>query len=233
MKINLGDLFKGFTQRVAPIDPSRFNDELAKRVSWEPLERGGSNMQTHKAVQIGANRIEFQMTAIAKFFPLVLAISVFGFFIGLTIKEFYSGNFADVDLKAFFLPGAIIGFFTIIMLISILARKAIIFDRNYGYYWKGKKLKEGEAVNPADFKGAVRLSEIKALQIIPEWVVKNSGKHTSTYYSYELNLILESAQRVNVLDHGNLPALQEDARVLSEFLGIPIWDASDAAEKRI
>ncbi|MDP6491172.1 MAG: hypothetical protein QGG69_05335 [Kiritimatiellia bacterium] len=47
----------------------------------------------------------------------------------------------------------------------------------------------------------------------------------SSYYSYELNLVLQDGSRINVVDHGNKTKLREDAATLSEFLGRPVWDA--------
>jgi hypothetical protein len=47
----------------------------------------------------------------------------------------------------------------------------------------------------------------------------------SSYYSYELNLVLDDGSRINVVDHGNLERLRSDAQTLSQFLGKPVWDA--------
>jgi hypothetical protein len=231
MKFNLGNLFKGFGPAVAPIDPSRFGDELAKKTSWEPLKRGGTNMRTNKLVQVGANRVEFQMSLGMKLLPIIMMLVFLGIG-GWSVYDSYikhgpvNYSWTHVGLGALlllFIVGALVFLF--------YRRRRPVFDKNYGYYWNGKPRKEGAMVDPSQFSSAVRLSEIKALQIIPEFVVQHSSKSTHTFYSYELNLVLESAQRVNVTDHGNLPAMQEDAHLLSQFLSVPVWDASDAAKK--
>ena len=69
----------------------------------------------------------------------------------------------------------------------------------------------------------VPLGEIHGIQIIKEYCsTKNGG-----YYSYELNLVLKDASRVNVLDHGNGARLRRDADELAGFLGgVPVWDGS-------
>jgi hypothetical protein len=51
-----------------------------------------------------------------------------------------------------------------------------------------------------------------------------SGNKNS-YYSYELNLVLNDGSRINVVDHGNLKQLRSDTQTLSQFLGKPVWDA--------
>ena len=42
--------------------------------------------------------------------------------------------------------------------------------------------------------------------------------------SYELNLVLQDGERLNVVDHGSFDVLREDAAKLGEFLGVPVWD---------
>ena len=66
------------------------------------------------------------------------------------------------------------------------------------------------------------LSSIHALQLLSEFV---SGSKSS-YYSYELNLVLNDGSRINVVDHGNLERLRSDASALSRFLDKPVWDAT-------
>lgn len=60
-----------------------------------------------------------------------------------------------------------------------------------------------------------------ALQIIGEVV---HGKD-SKYNSFELNLVLDDVNRVNVVDHGNLKGVIADTETLGDFLNLPIWTA--------
>jgi len=60
------------------------------------------------------------------------------------------------------------------------------------------------------------------LQLLSEYV---SGDKSS-YYSYELNLVLDEASRINVVDHENLEQLRGDARTLAQFLDKLLWDAT-------
>jgi hypothetical protein len=66
------------------------------------------------------------------------------------------------------------------------------------------------------------LGEIHALQLISEHCTSDN----SSYYSYELNLVLADGRRINVVDHGNRATLYSDADSLAAFLGVPIWDAT-------
>lgn len=66
----------------------------------------------------------------------------------------------------------------------------------------------------------IKFEDIAGLQIIAEEV---SGE--STYYSYELDLVLREpqGQRVNVMDHGKGTRVQHEAEQLAELLGVPVW----------
>jgi len=68
-----------------------------------------------------------------------------------------------------------------------------------------------------------KLEDIHALQLISEYCGGNDG----SYYSYELNLVLENGKRINVVDHGNKNKLRKEANNLSAFLAKPVWDAID------
>ncbi len=75
--------------------------------------------------------------------------------------------------------------------------------------------------DPKSLKYFAEIEQIHALQLISEYC--RSDKNS--YYSYELNLILEDGKRINVVDHGNLGKIRDQAATLSEFLRKPVWDA--------
>lgn len=58
----------------------------------------------------------------------------------------------------------------------------------------------------SDGKNIIPLNQIHALQIISEWV---PGK--SSYTSYELNIVLKDATRINIVDHNNIKQIRLDA----------------------
>lgn len=64
-----------------------------------------------------------------------------------------------------------------------------------------------------------KLKKVHALQLISEYVRGDK----SSYYSYELNLVLKDGERINVIDHGDRSAIQRDAQALAGFLGKPLW----------
>ena len=59
-----------------------------------------------------------------------------------------------------------------------------------------------------------------------------TGKY-DTYTGYELNLVLKDGRRINVMDHGDLPAMQDQAAAIAALIRKPIWDViTDAANER-
>jgi hypothetical protein len=97
----------------------------------------------------------------------------------------------------------------------------IVFDLSRGYFYKGRKKPE-QMVDPSKLKHYASLKRVHALQIISEFCKSKN----SSYYSYELNLVLDDGTRINVIDHGNQQAVRDDAQKLSGFLNKPLWDAS-------
>jgi hypothetical protein len=98
----------------------------------------------------------------------------------------------------------------------------IVFDKREGLFWRKQKPISALSLNDAT-KNCARLEHIHALQIVAEYVTgKNSG-----YFSFELNLVLKNGKRINIIDHSIKQKLDRDAKLLSDFLKIPIWDATN------
>jgi len=123
----------------------------------------------------------------------------------------------------------------------------VIFDRDRGNYL----VKQGAVTASADdhsiSPGRARrgkLPDIHALQIIGERLMEkvpsgdtytewHDGKQRTRmkyrgqgFVGYELNLVLTSGQRVNVVDHADLAMIREEASTLATFLDAPVWDDS-------
>ncbi|OIO76123.1 hypothetical protein AUJ87_03520 [Candidatus Gracilibacteria bacterium CG1_02_38_174] len=104
----------------------------------------------------------------------------------------------------------------------------ITFNKQQGYFYKGTPKMVNGFMDSND-SNVIPLSSIYAIQIIAERV---SGKNSS-FHSYEINLVLDGKKRVNVVDHGNLIAIEENSKKLSEYLGVPVWDISKDMERYI
>jgi hypothetical protein len=198
--------------KMSKLDLSKFNDLLATKTEWTPVKSGGFNFRAQKLIAINANRVEIRVTKGYRFFSL--------FFIALgaafIIYKFGEGFSLDLIFSLIFIVAGI--------LMLYFGATPIIFDKSKGCFWKD--CKEPDEMSGQDkTQNFAHLEDINAIQIISEWC-KGDGRMPG-YYSYELNLVLKDARRINVMDHGNVKKLRKEARVLSEFLGKPIWDSVD------
>ncbi len=203
----------------ADVDLSRFDDPLARQTGWGPAKGGGTNFLTHLLVEVHPNRIEFRSSVMAKLFAAIfftagMAISIFGGY-----QLYRDGLSFTVEMILPLVVGVIFAAAGGWMYRSFTA--PIVFDTRQGYFWKGRTAPH-HVPNRAVIKDLAEIGEIHALQIISEYC---SGKNSS-YQSYELNLVLRDARRINVIDHGSPERLREDAGKLSQFLGVPVWDAA-------
>lgn len=209
-----------FVTPPVPLDTSKFNDPLAQTISWDPAKSGGSSFRTHKYYSDGYNRAEFRMSVGSKLFAAVFLIAGATMPIAFAVFGGESGNHIQFqEMLVLILFGGI--FVGVGAFLYYTFAKPVVFDKMKGFYWKGWK-KPDHTTERTATKNMAPLSEIHALQIVKEYV--RSDKNS--YYSYELNLVLRDGTRLNVVDHGKINALREEALKLSQFLGKPLWDAA-------
>ena len=212
---------QALTKEEKVVNPAQFNDPVAMTTEWTPAKSDGANFCTRKLFDDRSGRVEFRPTYGALLFYLLFLLLGMGVLIGFAIYTFL--NWPAVDGLAFLLFAVIGGVFTTgggLMYYS--GTKPIVFDINRGYFWKSRKSPR-QVFDFNQSKGYIKIEIIHALQIISEYC---SGDKTS-YYSYELNLVLKDGSRVNVVDHGHLKQLRSDTDQLSQIIDKPVWDAVD------
>lgn len=211
---------KKMSRERVPFDASKFNDPIASQTDWSPLKGGGTNFKTHNLVHVNSNRIVYKSSPGAKIFYSVFLLAGLAFIIGFSFVQIGNDSFSfSFDSIFPILFGSI--FAIIGSLLLLYGTKPIVFEKGSGYFWKGRKNPES-VYNIREVKTYTKLKDIHALQIIAEYVRGNK----SSYYSYELNLVLNDGSRLNVVDHGNLKKIRQDAQKLSLFLRKPAWDAT-------
>ena len=201
------------------IDKSHFNHPLAEQTDWHPLKGGGANFATHFLDSSNPDLLTFRATKGAYAFSIIFAFfGLLGMAIPLAI--FFTEGMEEWGLIFF----AIV-FGGIFLAVGLMAFHFMtmprVFDTFYGCYYKGRKKPKHDFEN--EKKHAItHLADVKAIQVLRERV---RGKNSS-YYSYEINLILQDASRINIIDHGKQQSVIEDAQTLATTLGVPLWDAS-------
>ncbi len=221
---NIIDSIKqSFRTGLTPPDPARYNNPVALRTSWAPLKPGGTNFKTHNYVE-ERGEARFQPTFGALLFGgIFAAIGVIFPIIAFTSMQ-SNNESANAGMLMFILIPLIFSGVGIFMLRSFTT--PIVFSKRKGYFWKGR-VEENQRIERADVKVKCKLVEIEAVQVIAEWVrSSNSNGGSSSYRSYEINLILKDASRLNVVDYGHYRGVVESAQRLSTYLNVPLWDAT-------
>jgi len=193
-------------------------DIIKSKVSTDPFVVGGSNFGTHFLTQKTSSKYIYKPSIGAALFSFafltvglgVLCFAVYSIFKPTSLTD---GN--DVMLIIFGFVFACAGGF--LFYYFYMPR---VFDKQLGIYYKAHKPKLNNTQR-LNSKRQVLLKSIVAIQIIGEHVRSDKG----SYKSFELNLVLNDSSRRNVVDHGNLKSIIDDAHILSDFLGVPIWHA--------
>lgn len=199
-------------------DPAVFNDPIALQTAWTPAAGGGANFATHKLHIVHPQRVEFRCSVGMKLMSgvfLGVGLVVFGVF----SQKLIVGD-APFDAKQLMPLGLGLVF---ALAGGFLLRNALtptVFDLNHGYFCKSRQKPE-QTMDPSRIKNHARLSDVHALQLISERCSSKNG----SYFSYELNLVLNDGTRINVVDHGNLGDLKRDARLIAELIQKPLWEA--------
>jgi len=112
----------------------------------------------------------------------------------------------------------------------------VTFDRLNGVYYRGNRYRqgrhlsgEGPGLPPPSRALQGRISDVAAIQLLAETVTSRSKNRTHVYTSYELNLVFADGERINIMDHGNLPQLEIAANELSQRFLWPILRAQNLA----
>ena len=199
----LKNIFSLFQDNREILDLSAFGNEIAFKTSWEPLVGGGTSFCTHRAQKNASLMGDvFVFKTVIQAYLFAIPFVALGAMVAIASA---AGEFED---KTGLVVG--LGFLAFgCWYLWSLRQKESRFDRYSSELTQGKK--------------SFDLENAEAIQLIREYIRGNK----SSYYSYELNLICSDGSRINIVDHGALRKLREDAALLAEYLSIPVWDAID------
>ena len=214
------DRLKNLTRTPGAVDPATFNDPIASKTQWTPAKEGGASFKTRKLVEVSPLRMEFRVSVAAFFLGglfMLVGLGIAAVMTVVNLNEVALGFNVETILPLFIglifaLTGGCILYFGMI---------PVVFDKRSGYFFKSRKTPD-RVFDQQGRKDYVPLEKIHALQLISEHCSGNK----SSFYSYEINIVLSDGSRVNVIDHGDKKQIREDARKLTQFLGDkPVWDA--------
>ncbi|MEW5736683.1 MAG: hypothetical protein AB1921_17695 [Thermodesulfobacteriota bacterium] len=194
------------------------DDPVVRKTEWTPAKKGGANFKTRNLVRVNEQRLEFRASTQQVLVSLVFLLVGLGLFLGLPIYEWGLGGL-DMGRKVLLLIPVGLLFFLVGAALLVSGMVPAVFDKGRNAFWRGKT-GPGEAFERKGLKDYTEFHRIHAIQLVSEYC---KGSKTS-FYSYELNLVLDDGSRLNIVDHGDKDRLREDAKVLGAFLGKPMWD---------
>jgi len=197
------------------------NKALSMQIEWTPLNSGGASFKASNLHKISDSRIEIKSSSGMKLFSaLFIAIGV-GIPSVMGVIEYQDTGFGWELLFP-----AIVGLiFTGVGVLMMFLPRTRYFDKRLGWFWVGKKSPSGEQAF-RQLSIASPLKELVALQIIAEQITGKNGGYTS----WEINIIHKDNTRYNVIDHGDKTSIDYDAKIISEFLSIPILANEQSVE---
>lgn len=185
-------------------------------IEWKSINKGGASFKTHDAVTLDSSIFRFEAARNAKLFGLIFFIPVLAFTIFPILAIIHQVPVWNVLSVFFFLAL----FFMILTIYQSITAPSI-FDKDLDLFWKQRPTLFKLLHPKGNF--VVDLDDIKAIQLIRQYI---KGKNRA-YYSYEINLVLDNNQRLNVVDHGEGKQALEQAKSLAEFLEVPLLNGTE------
>jgi hypothetical protein len=184
------------------------DDPVADQIKWTPVRLGGAGKTIVKEISI--NKIKIK--------PSKSVFVFVGIFIVLGSLLLLDGLF-EVNIYM-----TLIGLCVVVLplVVSSEAFKEIHIDKIENLIYEKKKFIFKKFSSSLPLLECI--SNVHALQITSKYIIGKSPR--SGYMCFEINLIFKDLRRACIMNHEDRLSLIEDAKKISTFLNIPIWDAT-------
>lgn len=218
--LDSGEIYKD-PEEEKSIFPLEF---LKDKVDWSSVKTGksavpgGNPEKSHNLIPVGKEVVRFVPTffyAARKTHFLILAPFVFAGSIYLFNEALIKSYGLLIFALGLFLAAFLLFYYGYLSLKDFSTQ--ILFDKKRGIFSHGIFKKE-----------EVQLEEIKAVQLINEFIPANQGSNKFAFDSFEINLVLISGERINVVDHSAKRAAHRQATRLAVFLDVPLLILKDS-----
>jgi len=181
-----------------------------KEIDWTFIGYEGANFRSHTVLQ-KSNILVVKPRFI--FLVIVTLVPIIGFFLIFIDGFEFNKIFNDQNLMpkligiAFFFAG----------LVGLISH-----SRNIKYFNKGKN--SYSTMNKIECK----LSDIKFIQLLYTRAmhrgINRDSRSIDNAFDYQINLVLNTNKRINVVSQGGLTGIRKDANKIGEFLNVPVLD---------
>lgn len=183
-------------------------------ISTEPLSKEATNMVMRRLRVRLDGKLEFYPTWGSFVFCLI--------FVGAGAGIVVAGSLTVNDWTATLLVCGVGLVFLLIGLWFLIRNfRKITFDRERGYFWKGRKDPD-HVMDKQRLKKFLPFDQIAGVQILEKQGTSHSKHETENYYCAELNLVLVNGEREYLLVNGDVDLTEQDARQLAAYLQKPL-----------
>jgi len=230
------------------VTPSRdritYSDPVAKKIPWSAMrpEVGGESRNCAISRASDSNRVYFYPILFSRYITFLFALALVMFVLWLQFRghTMYAENSPPVPIYI-----KLLGYAFVIVLLKVLSKsfltpvRALTFEKSKDLLRVENKTIFGVTSNDVQEEP---LSSIYALQIITytdkeirmhygeqlkakgvsTW--KTTSSNNRAISEYEINIVFKDSERLNIINHRSKKAIYSDAKRLSEFLRVPIWD---------
>jgi len=194
--------------KTPPPNPNVVNDY--KEIDWTFIGYAGSNFRSHTVLQKSDILVVKPRFFFLAFFALVAIIGLFSIFSdGFEFNKIFNAQNLMPKLIgiAFFLAGLVGLYF---------------HSKNIKYFHKGKN--SYSTMNKIECK----LSDIKFIQLLYtrslDSGINTDSRGIENAFDYQINLVLNTNKRINVVSQGGLTGIRKDANKIGEFLNVAVLD---------
>lgn len=222
-----------------------FHDEFAKEIKWQWLNTYGRNYErkiireyfSEGYIVLKISIWKQFLRVLRKLFFLSLQLLLLWIVIfssiwtietgeETSIKDIFKASYSAISEGIVMNPMLVnifIGTFIIALLLPLFVflyrtyiKKQIVY-----FYNDSKKV---VLKNLLGHREEIYLNDVHALQILKKRVRKWKN---SSYYCYELNLVLKNKERRNILNNSQYTWILEQANKIQSYISIPLWDGKD------
>ncbi len=239
-----------FRKAVTPVRISRkpitYTDKVANKVPWSAMraEVTGEARNCKICKRSTASRLSLAPIFTLHYAAVIIAAAIVACLVSIhlsgnlpLIPESAADAAPELNMFVFLLGGLSLAY------IAFLLRKplrSIEFNKNNGVFWVEKQRIFGWKVGES---AQMPISQVYAIQIISysnrkarmdysEQTGQSAGMDSQrTVKEYEANVVFQTGERVNIINHRNHKWIKRDSKYLADFLGVPVWDR-DEDERR-
>lgn len=216
--VNFFKEFKEMMKGPSKAERLGLDDPVALQTDWGLMGGWSSMFRARELWRLSQDRWEFRTRPFQFLVALASIVVGLAFLISTPYMAWSLGRFEFTGYNiGSLLLGSVLFFPALFSIRSVM--QPMVFDKGKGFFWKGNR-EPNQLAGEKNREGIVKIEDIYALQIL-----LSSGS-AQTGPSFQLNLVLENAERIGISYNHDLKGIQATAQELSEFLGIPVWDAS-------